>query len=359
MDGDPARHATGQNGRDMRTLRLGTRASTLAITQSEGVAEAFRALGWTVELVPVRTEGDRRPGPLAEMGGTGVFVTALRVALRENRVDLAVHSLKDLPTAPAPGILLAAVPEREDPRDALCARNGWTLADLPSGARVGTGSPRRAAQLRLSRPDLDVVGLRGNVDSRLARVTGHTPPETPGAPETPTGRTHPAPPEELAAVVLARAGLARLGRLDAVTEALPPAVMLPAPGQGALAVECRSADASRIAGRDTFGALDHLPTRLAVTAERALLARLEAGCSAPVGALASMDDDGSLRLEAIAVTHDGRPVRAHRRTPRATPTSAAELGRRLADTLLARGLLTGAPPAPTSTPPTPERPSDG
>lgn len=293
------------------------------------MATRLRALGWTVELVHVRTDGDRLTGSLATIGGTGVFVTALREALLTGRCDIAVHSLKDLPTAPAAGIALAAVPERADPRDALCAFGGRRLADLPPGARVGTGSPRRAAQLRLIRPDLDVQDIRGNVDTRLGRVHDG--------------------PDGLDAVVLARAGLARIGRLDSATEVFEPATMTPAPGQGALAIECRADDAQTLAG---LAALDDWPTRLAVTAERAVLARLEAGCSAPVGALAGIAADGLLHLQALAVAPAGEPFRAASIGRAATVQAAADLGSRLADDLLARG-LPGAAPRPTHIPTSP------
>lgn len=282
------------------TVRIGTRASTLALTQTGHVADALARLGgFDVEIVHVRTEGDRLTGSLATLGGTGVFVTALRDALLDERCDVAVHSLKDLPTGPADGLVLGAVPPREDPRDVLCAREGWTLATLPPGARVGTGSPRRAAQLRAARPDLDVVDIRGNVDTRLRRVA----------------------PGDLDAVVLARAGLARLGRLDAVTQELDPAVMTSAAGQGALAVEVRAGvtDPQLAAA---LAALDDPASRLAVAAERALLGHLEAGCAAPVGALARLDAaptddpaaadarlDGApghvLTLDAVVVRTDG------------------------------------------------------
>lgn len=308
------------------TLRLGTRASALALTQSEQVAAQLRALGHEVELVRVKTEGDRATGSLAGLGGTGVFVTALREALLEDRCDIAVHSLKDLPTGRAAGILVAAVPPREDPRDVLCARDGLTLRTLPAGARVGTGSPRRAAQLRLVRPDLEVVDIRGNVDTRLARVAA-------GGTGANGGR------EVLDAVVLARAGLARLGRLDAVTEVLGIDVMAPAPGQGALAVECRADDADVLADADTgLRSLDHLPTRLAVSAERALLARLEAGCSAPVGALGRFADDGALELLATAVAPSGQAFRGTRRARVSSVAGARELGASLAEELLDAGL---------------------
>jgi hydroxymethylbilane synthase len=267
------------------TVRVGTRASALALTQTGMVADALGAAGdLSTELVRITTDGDRLTGSLVALGGTGVFVTALREALLDGRCDVAVHSLKDLPSAPADGLVLGAVPEREDPRDALCARDGLTLATLPAGARVGTGSPRRAAQLRVARPDLVVVDIRGNVDTRLRRVA----------------------PGDLDAVVLARAGLSRLGRLDAVTDVLEPATMSPAPGQGALAVEVR-ADAVTDPGTPlarALAAVDHLPSRLAVTAERALLARLEAGCAAPIGAHARLDGD-VLRLDVVVVRVDG------------------------------------------------------
>ncbi len=213
----------------MTVVRIGTRASLLATTQSRQVADLVsERLGREVELVEVTTEGDRSAAPLATLGGTGVFVTALREALLEGRVDVAVHSLKDLPTAPAPGIVLAAVPTREDPRDVVVARDGLTLGELPAGSRIGTGSPRRAAQLHALGLGLEVVDIRGNVDTRLGKVASG----------------------EYDAVVLARAGLARLGRLDEVTEVLDPLQMLPAPGQGALAVECR---AGRRPGRRARG----------------------------------------------------------------------------------------------------------
>lgn len=263
-----------------RPLRLGTRASALATSQSEWVADRLRAAGHEVELVLVRTEGDVSRASLSEIGGTGVFASALREALREGRIDLAVHSLKDIPTAPEPGLVIAAVPEREDPRDALVARDGLRLAELPAGSLVGTGSPRRAAQLAQARPDLVVRDIRGNVGTRIGFVRDG----------------------ELDAVVLACAGLSRLGRLDEATDRLELSTMLPAPGQGALAVECRDGDTplpdlapgavvtDADLARLLAGELEHEPTRAAVTAERAVLARLEAGCTAPVGALATFRD---------------------------------------------------------------------
>jgi hydroxymethylbilane synthase len=268
-----------------RPLRLGTRRSALATTQSTWVADALRRAGTPVELVEITTRGDVDRAPLAQIGGTGVFVSALRDALLAGEVDLAVHSLKDLPTAAAPGLALAAVPEREDPRDVLVAAGRRTLADLPRGARVGTGSPRRRALLLALRPDLDVVAVRGNVDTRIGYAT--------------SGRYD--------AVVLAAAGLARTGRLDEAGELFDPEVFVPAPGQGALAVECRADDAEVVAA---LAALDVPAVRRAVAAERQVLASLEAGCSAPVGAhagagvlhVAVEDPAGALVRRAVPFT---------------------------------------------------------
>src|SRR4051812_4126827 len=235
---------------DRPTIRLGTRASTLATTQSQWVADRLAAaLDREVELVEISTAGDTSGQPLAQLGGTGVFVSALRDALLQGRIDVAVHSLKDLPTDAAAGIALAAVPRREDPRDVVVARDGLTLGELPVGGTVGTGSPRRAAQLRALGLGLEIADIRGNVDTRIRKVWDG----------------------EYDAVVLARAGLARLGRLDDATEVLDPLQMLPAPGQGALAVEARSDDV--LAGE--LVVLDDARSRAAVTAERAVLAALE------------------------------------------------------------------------------------
>jgi hydroxymethylbilane synthase len=292
------------------------------MTQSRQVAdEITRRTGLEVELVEVTTHGDTSTAALAQIGGTGVFVGALREALLDGRVDLAVHSLKDLPTGAAEGIVLAAVPVREDPRDALVARDGLTLGELPGGSRVGTGSPRRAAQLRALGLDLEVVAVRGNVDTRLRLVEDGS----------------------LDAVVLARAGLARLGRLAAVTEVIDPLQMLPAPGQGALAVECRApASAPDSPERPDLptllSELDDAATRLAVTAERTLLATLQAGCSAPVGAYgeaAEGEHVPELYLRAIVVAVDGSAsVRLSATGPL---DEAARIGRDLATELLAEG----------------------
>jgi hydroxymethylbilane synthase len=250
-------------------MRLGTRRSALATAQATTVAEALQALGHDVELVPIVTTGDVNRAPLEQIGGTGVFVSALRDALLANEIDVAVHSLKDLPTGSVDGLTLGAIPLREDPRDVLVARDGLSLGELQTGALVGTGSPRRVVQLEALGLGLELTGIRGNVDSRIAMVTEG----------------------KLDAVVLARAGLARLGRLSDVTETLDPIQVLPAPGQGALGIECRSSDEAVLAA---LAALDDPATRTAVLAERQLLATLEVGCTAPVGALAEVveGDDG-------------------------------------------------------------------
>jgi hydroxymethylbilane synthase len=277
------------------------------MAQSGGVAATLIALtGRDVELVEVTTRGDVDPGAITQIGGTGVFVSALREALLAGEIDLAVHSLKDLPTAPAEGLTLAAVPAREDPRDVLCSPAGLTLGELPEGARIGTGSPRRAAQLLALGLGVEVVPIRGNVDTRLKKAIDG----------------------EVDAVVLARAGLARLDRLDAVSEVLDPIQVLPAPGQGALAIECRTGD------EFLYAALDDPATRACVLAERALLRALEAGCTAPVGALADLAED-ELYLRAAVCAPDGSDVLRQSLTgPMDEPEA---LGERLAAILLEDG----------------------
>jgi len=284
-------------------LRLGTRKSPMAMAQSGLVAEAITArTGYRVQLIGVTTHGDVSKAQLAQIGGTGVFVSALRDRLLAGEVDLAVHSLKDLPTGQPEDIILAAVPRRDDPRDALVTREGAKLADLAAGAAIGTGSPRRAAQLMLLRKDIRCVPIRGNADTRLAKVG--------------TG--------ELEAVVLAAAGLARIGRLDAASQVFEPDDMLPAPGQGALAVECRASDPYLA---DLLSAVDDPLSRAAVTAERAVLASLEAGCSAPIGAYAAGTAE-HLHLEAAVIAADGgRALREH---GDASPSGAGRLGRDVA-----------------------------
>ncbi|ATW49861.1 hydroxymethylbilane synthase [Streptomyces xantholiticus] len=310
-----------------RALRLGTRRSKLAMAQSGQVAEAVRRLtGRDVELVEITTYGDVSREHLAQIGGTGVFVAALRDALARGEVDFAVHSLKDLPTTQPDELVLAAVPKREDPRDVLIAREGLTFEQLPNGARVGTGSPRRMAQLnayaRTHGLTIETVPIRGNVDTRIGFVRNG----------------------ELDAVVLAAAGLNRIGRTDEVTDFLSVDFVLPAPGQGALAIECRAgADGHDAALVAALAGLDDPHTRVAVTAERALLAALEAGCSAPVGALADLLGDGQavteMRLRGVVGTTDGSSL-VQLSITGPVPTShgdAAALGRELADEMLAKG----------------------
>lgn len=297
-------------------LRIGTRASVLARTQCGMVADALsEALGRPTELVPISTQGDRSSAPLASFGGVGVFVSALREALLEGQCDVAVHSLKDIPTYPAEGITLAAVPRREDPRDVLIGRDGLTLGELPRGARVGSGSPRRVAQLLALGLGVEPVGIRGNVETRIGKIPG-----------------------EVDAVLLARAGLARLGRLDEITEVIDPIQMLPAPGQGALAVECRTGDPVAL---EIAAAIDDPATRACVTAERVVLADLEAGCSAPVGALAEIvegEDGEELWLRAVALSLDG--ALSVRLSASGSPHDAAEVGHRLAAEMIADGAAT-------------------
>ncbi|SDG43817.1 hydroxymethylbilane synthase [Sinosporangium album] len=289
-------------------LRLGTRRSLMATTQSQMVADRLTAAtGRPVELVGVTTFGDVTKAHLAQLGGTGVFVSALRDKLVEGEIDFAVHSLKDLPTAPDERLSLAAVVARHDHRDALVGP--LKLADLRPGATVGTGSPRRVAQLRMLRPDLNYVPIRGNADTRIAKVHAG----------------------ELDAVVLAAAGLFRIGRDDEIAQTFEVEEMLPAPGQGALAVEC---PADRPELIELLRALDDPQTRAAVTAERAVLAALEAGCSAPVGAFA-LADGHTLNLTAVVVGIDG--ARAVRKSTAGSSDSAMELGRDLASAMIGEG----------------------
>jgi hydroxymethylbilane synthase len=292
-----------------RTLRIGTRGSALALAQTGMMAERLERAGATVEIITVSTPGDRSHAPIAEIG-VGVFTSALRDALANDEVDVAVHSYKDLPTAPDPRLVLAAVPTRADPRDALVARDGMVLGELPAGSRVGTGAARRIAQLEALGLGLEFVPIRGNVDSRIRKVLDG----------------------ELDAVVVAAAGLSRLGRLDVVTELLDPIQMLPAPAQGALAVECRVDDV------DTEhllrSCLDDQASRAAVTAERAMLAALEE----------DLDDDGRtvlrLSLRGVAATPQHEMLRA---SATGDLTTAEQLGRALAAELLDLGatLLSG------------------
>jgi hydroxymethylbilane synthase len=301
----------------MSRLRIGTRRSTLAMAQAELVAGALRAAGATVELIGITTPGDRSLAPVAELG-VGVFTSALRDALAAGEVDVAVHSYKDLPTADDSRLALAAVPKRADPRDALVARDRLVLGELPPGATVGTSAPRRIAQLNALGLGLSLVPMRGNVDTRIRKVRAG----------------------ELDAVVVAHAGLDRLGRLDEVSEVLDPLQMLPAPAQGALAVECRADD--RAVEPMLRDLLDDEASRATVRAERVLLAALEAGCSAPVGALADLvsdlDDEGRptemISLRAVVGTPAGELLRASRTGAVDEPD---KLGRDLAAELLELG----------------------
>ncbi|CAM5494484.1 hydroxymethylbilane synthase [Streptomyces abikoensis] len=311
------------NDTSKRPLRLGTRRSKLAMAQSGQVAEAVRQLtGRPVELVEITTYGDVSRESLAQIGGTGVFVSALRDALLAGEIDFAVHSLKDLPTGQPDDLVLAAVPPREDPRDVLIARDGLTFDRLPKGARIGTGSPRRMAQLnawaRELGKEIETVPIRGNIDTRIGFVASG----------------------ELDAVVLAAAGLARIGRSAEVTQFLETDAVLPAPGQGALAIECATTNAPLAA---TLAELDDPYTRAAVTAERSLLAALEAGCSAPVGALADLLADGQIvtemRLRGVVGTTDGKTL-VQLSTTGPVPSSREEavaMGRELAAAMLDKG----------------------
>lgn len=299
----------------MSALRLGTRGSALAMAQAGAIAARLGA-----ELVAIESEGDRSNAPLADLGGAGVFAAALREALLAGEVDAVVHSYKDLPTTPLPGLTVAAVPKRADARDALCTSTGRDLDSLPEGARVGTGSPRRRAQLLSRRADLEVVDIRGNIDTRLGRLDSDD------------------PERRLDAIVLAAAGLERLGRLDAATEVLSLTSWPTAPAQGALAVETRTGDEKLVAK------LEHKPSRLAAEAERGVLARLEAGCAAPLGATA-LFDDGLLFLSARVYALDGSAqlTASHALYPEDARDPAGELAARVADELLAAGAADLAP----------------
>lgn len=290
----------------MTTLKIGTRGSTLATTQAGHVRDALIDAGFDAELTIITTAGDVNMAPVERIG-VGVFTQALRDALAQGTCDLAVHSFKDLPTAPD-GRFHLVVPRREDNREALIARDGLTLATLPEGARVGTSAPRRVSQLRALRPDLDIRPLRGNIETRMGKVTDG----------------------ELDAVVLAYAGLLRVGLEDRATQVFAPAELYPAPAQGALAVECRVDDAAARAAVDSVlepGAL------ACATAERGVLARLEAGCTAPVAAYSTRAAGGEIRLRAGVFAVDG----SEQLTAEGAGSDAGALGAEVAKKLLAAG----------------------
>jgi hydroxymethylbilane synthase len=304
----------------LRPLVIGTRGSRLAVWQAEHVASrlrsAFPTLGLCLERI--RTTGDKiLDVPLAQVGGKALFVKEIEEALLAGRVDLAVHSMKDVPTDLPPGLTIAAIPRREDAADVLISRTGVRLADLSRGARIGTSSLRRQAQLLHIRPDLVIVGLRGNLDTRIRKLSS----------------------EGLDAIVLAAAGVARLGLSHLVTEVLPPEVLLPAIGQGALGIEVRE---PRTANREPraasvaelVNALDHRETHVAVRAERAMLKRLGGGCQVPIAAWATVEADAILLRGLIAAT-DG--VTVIRGEARGTVGEPETVGRDLAEDLLARG----------------------
>ena len=298
-----------------RTLRIGTRGSQLALTQTRMMAELLEAFwpGLRTELVTIRTTGDQvQDRPLHQIGVKGLFTRELDAALRENRVDLAVHSLKDIPVMPPDDILVAAIPEREDPRDAFFGKDGARLSETPLGRHIGTSSLRRRAQLMARRPDLIPVDLRGNIDTRLRKVR-----------ET----------EDLGGIILALAGVRRLGGglVNAVTEIFEIAEWLPAPGQGALALTVRAEDPDTLT---LVSRLDHAPTRYAVTAERALLAHLEGGCHVPIGAFAQVDGN-RLVLDGVIADPSGKPLLRSRHT--GTVDEAVSVGETLAQQLFEAG----------------------
>ena len=312
----------------MTVIRVGTRGSALALAQTQTIVNRIAAsAGVAVEVIPVTTHGDTSTQPLSSLGGTGVFASALREALLNDECDVVVHSFKDLPTDLHPGLVIGATPKRADARDVLCARAGFTLDTLPEGARVGTGSPRRVAQLLERRPDLTVVDIRGNIDTRIGRVAEG----------------------DLDAVVLAAAGLGRLGRLDAVaTEFLELSAWPTAPGQGALAIEVREGKSERLLGVALAG-MNHGSTQATTTAERAVLARLGAGCAAPIGATAVVDD-GLLFLTATVYSPDGsrRITSSHAATPDSHSAlhlteAALDVAERVSIDLLAGGAAEFAP----------------
>lgn len=296
----------------MRELVVGTRGSALAMWQARWVVGqlAEKRPDLRLRIERIQTEGDVRTGaPLWQIGGTGLFVKEIEKALLEGRVDLAVHSMKDLPSTMAGDLLIAAAPEREDPRDVSVSRHGLPLSRLPVGARIGTSSSRRRAQLLAFRPDLQIVPLRGNVDTRLRKAEG----------------------QDLDAVVLAAAGLDRLGYAQRITEHIPLEVCLPAPGQGALAVQAREGDRDVI---EALSVLDHPATRRATEAERSFLRVMGGGCQLPMACLCR-SAEGGLVMEALVAGPDG--VQVLRERDVGGVGDPAALGERIAGKLLARG----------------------
>lgn len=302
-----------------RKLTIGTRGSKLALAQSESIRVALCALhpGLEIELLIIQTKGDQiLDRALSRIGDKGLFVTEIETALLEGQIDLAIHSSKDLPSMTPTGLVLAAFPQRADARDVLVSRHGFGLAELPLGARIGTSSLRRACQLRAYRPDFDVINLRGNVDTRLRRAAT----------------------EEYDAIVLAAAGLDRLGLAEHITEYIDPDVMLPAVAQGALAIECRSDDG---VVNDLLAPLNHQPTYVAVIAERACLRRLEGGCQVPIAAHAVLDPAtaqtgvAELTIRGLVGTPDG--IQIVRAEQHGAARDAEQLGVELAECLLRKG----------------------
>jgi hydroxymethylbilane synthase len=290
-------------------LRLGTRNSPLARWQAEWVAARLTELGVAVELVPITTQGDVKSGPLGQIGGMGLFTKELQRALLDNQIDLAVHSLKDLPTEPVTGLALAAVPERESTADVLLATKYNSLESLPQGARIGTGSLRRKSQLLHARPDLKIEDIRGNVETRVRKLDEG----------------------EYDAIVLAAAGLKRLGLAHRITQVLPQSLMLPAVGQGALGIETRADDDHT---RRLVSPLDHDDTHQAVLAERTMLLALCAGCLAPVGAIGWVEND-RLSLQAAVLSPNG--LQRLSAGAASTTNDAVYLGQVVAEELLGQG----------------------
>jgi hydroxymethylbilane synthase len=294
----------------LKSVRIGTRGSALARWQAEFVRAALAKQAVAAELVIIRTSGDRdRQSSLRVIGGKGVFTKELEDALLEERIDLAVHSMKDMPTNLPAGLEISAICEREDVRDALISRGGLKLDQLPRGARIGTSSLRRQTQLRHYRADFEMVDMRGNVDTRLAKLAQG----------------------DYDAIVLAKAGLDRLGRAEQISEIVPPEICLPAAGQGAIGIETRRREGEFSAA---VRKLNHAPSQLAVEAERAVLVGLEGGCQVPIGVWARMES-GSLRIDACVLSADGNE--AIRESRSGSLDKAIELGRWVAAALLDRG----------------------